>query len=221
MKCQQDGCQKEAKTRGFCQTHYVSNLRSGKIDKTKRFKRDGEICSVPGCNSPRKALGYCNKHWTRFRKYGDTSVRLLDNDPNPLIGQVCQHCGVGVIAYKDFCKKCYRQTDGSKNTRHKARVKRRIGLRSVLVERYTLEEVFVKSGGICCICGLPIEREYKNNLLKPTVEHIVPIALNGDDTLENVNLAHYSCNATKAHRELTEEQVKMLREKISLLQNGG
>lgn len=221
MKCSKDGCDRLAERRGFCGKHYVSERRAGRLPPIPEFKCTGEICTVDGCGRPRKALGLCNKHWIRFRKHGDVNTVLLENGPNPLIGTICRHCGERPIKYRDFCERCYKKSEFARDSKHRARVKRRIGLRNVLVEKYTLEDVFIKSGGVCCICGLPVSTNFTDILLKPTIEHIIPIVLNGDDTLENVNLAHYSCNATKAHRELTEEQVKMLRERISLLQDGG
>jgi hypothetical protein len=33
-------------------------------------------CKVEGCHKDTAALGYCWAHYRRFKKYGDTSVRL-------------------------------------------------------------------------------------------------------------------------------------------------
>jgi hypothetical protein len=39
-----------------------------------RAKNKGKVCSVEGCNNPAKSKGMCSKHYSRFWRYGDTSV---------------------------------------------------------------------------------------------------------------------------------------------------
>lgn len=53
----------------------------------------------------------------------------------------------------------------------------------------------------CGICGEPID--YKLHYLDPgafVVDHIVPLALGGPDTIENKQAAHRHCNRVKSDK---------------------
>jgi len=45
--------------------------------------------------------------------------------------------------------------------------------------------------GRCWLCRRPVETQ-------PTMDHVIPLALGGDHTYNNVRLAHKPCNETKA-----------------------
>lgn len=53
---------------------------------------------------------------------------------------------------------------------------------------------------LCYLCNKPFT---KNN--KPTIDHIVPLAKGGGWNLENLALAHRSCNVDKGDRMLLED----------------
>lgn len=67
-------------------------------------------------------------------------------------------------------------------------------------EDYTLDEIYNRDSGICGICNKQIIRPHKVRNMMATIDHILPIALGGDDIKMNVQVAHLSCNARKAHR---------------------
>lgn len=50
----------------------------------------------------------------------------------------------------------------------------------------------------CGLCGKKVHmHKCVPHPSAPTIDHIVPIALGGDNTRANVQLAHYSCNTQK------------------------
>lgn len=51
------------------------------------------------------------------------------------------------------------------------------------------------NGTICAICGKPIK-----NMKDCTIDHIVPLSKGGQTTVENCQLAHFSCNQRKGSR---------------------
>ncbi len=55
---------------------------------------------------------------------------------------------------------------------------------------------------ICGICGKPVDKSLKPpHPLAPCVDHIIPIAKGGHPTaLENLQLAHWSCNRAKSDK---------------------
>jgi 5-methylcytosine-specific restriction endonuclease McrA len=54
---------------------------------------------------------------------------------------------------------------------------------------------------LCQLCGKPVDRSLSGRHPEgPTVDHILPISKGGQDTLENVQLAHHRCNSLKGNR---------------------
>ncbi|ASR87801.1 HNH endonuclease [Mycobacterium phage Wintermute] len=56
----------------------------------------------------------------------------------------------------------------------------------------------------CHVCGLPID--YTAHHLDPlafTIDHITPLALGGEDTLDNLGPAHRKCNRAKSDKPPT------------------
>lgn len=70
---------------------------------------------------------------------------------------------------------------------------------------FPLKKVFDRDNGICYLCGKPCDWNdyevrdgniiYKNNY--PSRDHVIPKALGGKNTWENIRLAHRGCNARK------------------------
>ena len=79
--------------------------------------------------------------------------------------------------------------------------RRRRALRaSVKVETYTRPQVWALTGGRCGICELQITPSQIATQGAWHIDHIVPISLGGDDSLENVQPAHAWCNIRKGGR---------------------
>jgi 5-methylcytosine-specific restriction endonuclease McrA len=73
--------------------------------------------------------------------------------------------------------------------------------RGAEAEKYTLAEIAGRDGHRCGLCGGQVDMTIKNpDPWAPTIDHIVPISLGGDDTRGNVWLAHRLCNLRKGNR---------------------
>lgn len=58
--------------------------------------------------------------------------------------------------------------------------------------------VFERDGWICCVCDTLIDRTLRfPNEMAATLEHIVPLALGGTHTWDNVGTSHAKCNWLK------------------------
>jgi 5-methylcytosine-specific restriction endonuclease McrA len=68
---------------------------------------------------------------------------------------------------------------------------RRARKRNAFVEAVKAEEVFLRSDGICGICGGPVSRE------KFHVDHIIPLSKGGQHSYANTQAAHPLCNMRK------------------------
>lgn len=55
--------------------------------------------------------------------------------------------------------------------------------------------------GLCGICGEGIDRAMKfPNPLSPSVDHIIPLSKGGGHVADNLQWAHFGCNASKSNR---------------------
>lgn len=64
---------------------------------------------------------------------------------------------------------------------------------------YKIRNAFV--GEMCPICNCRMNHE--NNLVKPTIQHNVPISLGGEHEIGNISVICLSCNSSIINREIT------------------
>lgn len=64
------------------------------------------------------------------------------------------------------------------------------------------------SQSVCGICGHPVDFELKApHPMSPVADHIVPIAKGGHPSaIENLQLAHWTCNRTKSDKIFKNEE---------------
>jgi 5-methylcytosine-specific restriction endonuclease McrA len=73
---------------------------------------------------------------------------------------------------------------------------------------YTRNQVIERDGFNCYLCNTSVDFTAPHSQGQPGweayphLDHVVPLALGGDDTLENVKLAHAKCNIDKGTRLL-------------------
>lgn len=81
------------------------------------------------------------------------------------------------------------------------RRKRRALLKGVKSENYTVRDIYLRDSGLCFMCEAVIDlNQLPRSKWSVTIHHIKPLSLGGDDTLDNVTIAHYSCNARLGNR---------------------
>lgn len=124
---------------------------------------------------------------------------------------VCKCCGKEFMTeYKKskvFCSEECAKKQARKQKRMMKRLrKHRINSRDIDTD-VTLGKLIQRDKGICQICGKPVdENDYHynedgyfvcgNNY--PSLDHIRPLAKGGSHTWDNVQLAHFLCNALKS-----------------------
>lgn len=74
--------------------------------------------------------------------------------------------------------------------------------------KVTLARLIKRQKGICQICGKPVDKTdregWKIGNNYPTLDHIIPIAMGGSHTWDNVQLAHMICNSIKGIQNAAE-----------------
>ena len=66
-------------------------------------------------------------------------------------------------------------------------------------EQVRFDEIVQRDLGVCHICGNDVKLSLpRTSRMGATLDHVVPIAKGGLDSLENVRLAHWICNIRKS-----------------------
>ena len=121
----------------------------------------------------------------------------------------CPWCGATFMssrADKRFCSRnCSRRAHDkrvTKDGRHSGNDYRsRVLSPEKYVEHTPRMKVFERDGWVCQLCGLPVDKSLKfPDRASATLDHIVPLALGGEHSMRNVQLAHFACNVGKSGR---------------------
>ena len=65
-----------------------------------------------------------------------------------------------------------------------------------IVEFVDARKVWERDNGVCYLCGLPVE------LLKMSIDHVVPLSRGGEHSYSNCRLSHATCNRKKYNKML-------------------
>jgi hypothetical protein len=142
---------------------------------------------------------YRNSDAAQFCSAGCRNGRPPDS--SRLFWPVCVDCGgalspTGVHAPYRWCGRCSEIRSQATNRRKNAK---RRGAK--VTERYTLTDVGERDGWCCHLCGGRVDRRISGTKPRgPSIDHLIPIAAGGDDSMVNVALAHRVCNTGRRDR---------------------
>jgi HNH endonuclease len=76
--CSIEGCERPARSRGWCNLHYLRWAKNGDPLITRQPRRGGArpVCTVNGCDRPLWVTGMCQMHYTRNARHGDPTTTL-------------------------------------------------------------------------------------------------------------------------------------------------
>jgi 5-methylcytosine-specific restriction endonuclease McrA len=123
----------------------------------------------------------------------------------------CEPCRAAAAAYrraqvaKDPAKFKQQDKDYYKKYPHKRLTNSRDRARKkgVPSQYYTRQHLFDRDGYDCYLCNLPVDLTANHVVgqpgweLYPHIDHVIPLALGGHDTLDNVKITHAKCNMAK------------------------
>lgn len=205
------------------------NCRKKSYKRKKRIQKYiGECCtligrSVPiyylkckGCNSTKINRFYKRNYWC--------SEECKDNrSKNNVIPKIykkrCVECKEIFETKKKNQKFCKIMCQKKYHYRKKD-VKRRMNiLKNGTVDwDISINEIIKRDGCKCYLCNEDVKLDvHYNNDKAPTIEHVVPIALGGTHTWNNVKVAHRKCNNYKGINMIYPRYPKLSR---SPLENG-
>lgn len=100
QSCAIDGCEKLAKTRGWCDTHYRRYKRHGDPLARKNRPNKSPVCIVDGCESKTQSNELCAKHWTRQRRHGSPDIALRDRGgPTRFVERAASYRGADCLLW--------------------------------------------------------------------------------------------------------------------------
>lgn len=148
----------------------------------------------------------CGKPFTKahpVQKYCSAACRKRAQDKRryyrngkkwDIVTRTCKECGgvfrvTGHSRQKFCCEGCQR-TDEKR--------RRRANKRKVHTEPVYRHEIYIRDGGICQLCGKPIDLDLPyNHDMAISLDHVIPLALGGAHEPNNIQLAHRICNSSK------------------------
>lgn len=190
-------------------------------------------CAVDGCAKLMKyrtPLGrLCPAHYVRWKTTGSPGDAAMERDFSAP-PSTCRRCdGPRGHGYdKWFCSaRCsgryYRNVDESRewfcvqcgatmrfgsNRKDATRCKRCSNVKPFLSARQLAE----RDGVACGICREPVDMALSGSRdpSGPAADHVIPRATGGSNSADNLQLAHFHCNAVKRDKILTPAEVEVL-----------
>lgn len=149
-------------------------------------------CPAPECVKARKAES--QRLWqAKYRaEHGHSSTRAYESTP--------------AYVEKKKTRDAKRNQLIPMRTRYPAQMaakdaRRRIAIESATIESFDPTEIFERDEWICGICDEPVDQALKHpDPMAKSLDHIQPIALGGDHSRANTQLAHLRCNISKGAR---------------------
>lgn len=178
-------CGKPAK-RDLCRECYLSAVRKRPQKKICRWCRKEFISAINdrGSLRDRKHAKCCSpecgaRYAVRVRMYSGR----------------CRQCNA--LCETLVCSDC--RNKNQRAALHRNRMLRR-GAKTA--EGYDPFEIAIRDGWICHLCNGSVAPHLRGTKGgdAPTIDHLIPISKGGLDTIDNVKLAHWSCNSRKGNR---------------------
>lgn len=201
--CSIVGCETPVKSRGLCGKHYRQAWRSGDLEGAPRKRAEWRTDTVRV-----RQCRHCGED-TEPSRHAVTQCSRCRKDSR---GRECAEpdCDRPVRA-RNLCSMHYKRearADGriapepwSDRRRNNYHARRALRAGSSSGEPFANSDVFERDGWVCGLCDEPVSRDaVYPDPLSASLDHVVPLSLGGAHSLENVQLAHLSCNVRKGAR---------------------
>lgn len=183
--------------RGYCSMHYTRLKNWGSLDRPP--SRDCLHCKISFTPEKSGGRNLCSTQ-CRSRFYGnDSPVKLCTEGgcDRPLRAK-----GLCSMHWRRKARAEGRETQGPWDERRKANYQQRRALKLQLpADNIRPADVYERDEWVCGICSDPVDRNTVwPDPMSPSLDHVLPLSLGGHHTMENVTLAHLSCNVRKGNR---------------------
>lgn len=190
--CVAEDCLEERHySKGYCRFHYERQRKGLPLDAPRKgWIRGGPTCSA--CNKRAKARGYCELHYKRSRNGLPLDMRLRQAALFTCTYDGCSApCGKSLLCPTHW-KRVWTRTHGAS---------RRAIKRAAFVEHVDIDVLRERDQSICGLCTEHVDPSLQwPDPMSQSIDHVVPLSLNGEHSYRNTQLAHVSCNASKGNR---------------------
>lgn len=220
--CASDGCTRPAKARNLCSTHYNRTLAGRHKKQATKCARCGEVVNKEP--SRRYQLRFCDE--TCRDAYRSETARkrrkqVEPHKPRPLwhtahhayqpakrtdrvfVSTKCIICGAmfldlyGAKTCGDACGDIHRR-----GVRRDYEHRRRARKVAAFVAPVYRQRIFERDNFTCQLCLQPMAMDKRApHPQSPSIDHVIALANGGTHEPNNVQAAHWLCNAIKGDRE--------------------
>lgn len=188
--CSVEECDREPRVRGWCQMHYKRYLKTGDprayVQPPPRVyaSRVCEQCGaafLPVAQNQKR----CSHRCTRLAAKARERIRAFDGDVPTTTN--CDICGAEfpvISHWQRYCSKKCRGKAKDQHRRYRVASKRKA--------------VYARDNYICQLCWQPVDVSIPYpHPRAATLDHIIPVSGGGTHDIDNLQLAHMDCNASK------------------------
>lgn len=166
--------------------------RDCRRDATDRKPKRWKFCAEPECESLARSFERCDKH--RPPVSTDTDCTSTGCHRRSDARGLC----------KPHYKQWARQHGMIKDTWNDTRRNRYHQKRTNSPRRgdaVMLAKIIERDGSECAWCGEPIDLSLTwPHRMYRTIDHIVPVSLGGEHSMDNTRLMHFACNSSRGNR---------------------
>lgn len=188
--CSVESCEGRIQARGWCGKHYKRYLKTGDplttVQRTNRVYPD-RTCTLcgktfsPAVYNQKRCSPKCTRRAARLRagarKRGGPVPKSVP----------CAICGAEfpmISTRQRYCSRRCRMRAKDQYRRYRAESKR--------------NTVYERDENVCQLCLMPVDTSIPYpHPLAATLDHIVPVTAGGTHDIDNLQLAHMACNASK------------------------
>lgn len=188
---------------------YCSERCSRRAQRTPKARYQ-KVCEGCGALFPAgiSFARFCGRDCYSAHRYANNPGRQFHcvQCGNPFFSRQSTASLCGEICKRDFSRKLallQHERMGSLRTDvgqpiHAARRRKRRQDAHATGEKFTRSEIFRRDGWRCGICGTQVLRRARwPHPKSPSIDHITPLSEGGTHTRQNVQCAHFRCNALK------------------------
>lgn len=204
----------------YCEQNFINKTKNTNycsIDCRKKYNKENRKTFLNLCEG-------CLKMFESRRAIANACSeecrRAIDYKKRPLFKHTCNNCKKDFESFnkiQQFCSQvCHHINQREKaQEKHKQVIPRHIfpskrarreyirrkRMRDNWIEDVKLNILLERDNELCQLCNEPINKKvHYTDPLAPTIDHIIPISLNGAHSYANCQLAHRKCNTAKNNR---------------------
>lgn len=198
---------KSGRPKFYCTLKCSSDARTRRLAEERRFSRPCSWCGESFVGETAR-VKYCSTECRLEQNRKSASERWKkEKESRPdFKSWTCAWCDGEIVVpvsytghgkYHEDCRKQAARVHNRKKTLKRQFVKTDL--------RVTHEEVAERDNWICYLCGEAVDMSLpRTSKMGATLDHVVPISRGGEDSLENLRLAHWTCNVRKSNKFLEE-----------------